>query len=309
MDNEIIDVPKKKYRGSRFLDIFFIICFISIFSYYFFSAPINNRSMANRQPTIVHIMPNESLTSISRQIENKGVVRYAYALRMFVTLFKSDRGIQRGDYLFKQNLPVWSIAWQLAQGRHDIDPIKITFKEGINTNQMALLLASKLSSFRKDLFLSDSKAKEGYLFPDTYFFFSMTTASEIINDLSANFNKQINPLLSEISSSGHTLSEIITMASIIEKEADGKDDAGLISGVLWKRLSINMLLQVDAVPSTYKIAGLPEYPINNPGLASIIAALRPIDSAYLFYLHDKTGKAHFAKTFTEHKQNITKYLR
>ena len=99
------------------------------------------------------------------------------------------------------------------------------------------------------------------------------------------------------------------MASIIEREAKGDSDRGYISGILWNRINKNMPLQVDAALKTYKTKGLPEQPICNPGLEAIKAAIHPVLSNYLYYLHDKNGVIHYAKTFEEHKKNKLKYLK
>jgi UPF0755 protein len=99
------------------------------------------------------------------------------------------------------------------------------------------------------------------------------------------------------------------MASLVEEEAKGDEDREYISGILWKRLSINMPLQVDAAPSTYEKRGLPENPITNPGLEAIQAAIHPKNSPYLYYLHDKEGNIHYARNFEEHKANKLKYLK
>ena len=149
--------------------------------------------------------------------------------------------------------------------------------------------------------------KQGYLFPDTYFFFPGDTALEIIEILSNNFNNKIKDL--PIKNSGKNLSEIITMASILEGEAKGKEDIYIISGILWKRISIGMPLQVDVDKLTYEVKGLPPNPINNPGLLSIRSALLPISSSYLYYIHDKEGLVHYAENFQEHKKNIEIYLK
>jgi UPF0755 protein len=98
------------------------------------------------------------------------------------------------------------------------------------------------------------------------------------------------------------------MASLIEGEAKGDIDRGIISGILWKRIKIGMPLQVDASPETYKVKGLPKSPIGNPGIKTIEAAINPQNSPYFYYLHDKNGNIHYAKTFTEHEANIKKYL-
>jgi UPF0755 protein len=99
------------------------------------------------------------------------------------------------------------------------------------------------------------------------------------------------------------------MASILEGEANGNLDAPTISGILWKRISLGMPLQVDVDKKTYREKGLPQNPLNNPGLVSIKAAIKPEKSNYLYYLHDKGGIVHYAVTFEEHKQNINKYLK
>lgn len=297
------------FNFHKIVYFLFFVFFLVISGYYFISAPTNNRSIANRQPTIIHIERKESLDAIALDLESKNIIRYHFVLKIFITIFNLDRQIERGDYLFDKNVSTLNVAWMLARGDHHINPIKITFKEGITNIEMATILSDKLISFRRDLFLSDKRSLQGYLFPDTYFFFPMTTSNEVIDEMSANFIKRIRPLKEDIINSNHTLGDIIIMASIIEKEAKGKDDASIISGILWKRIERGMLLQVDAVKETYNKNGLPKEAISNPGIISIEAAIHPVDSSYLFYLHDKNGLAHFAKTFAEHKSNINKYLK
>ncbi len=131
--------------------------------------------------------------------------------------------------------------------------------------------------------------------------------------MSENFNKKISSILPEISkmekSTGRTEQDILIMASLVERESKGDIDRAVISGILWKRIKLGMPLQVDAALETYKIKGLPKKPIANPGLEAIRAALYPKNSPYLYYLHDKNSVIHYARTFTEHRQNILKYLK
>lgn len=310
MDQELPEIPKATFlRSHKVVYFFFFIFLLGIWGYYAMSAPTSNRSRANRQPTIIHIAQGESLSAVASDLENKQVIRHHSILKALLVIFKFDKQIDRGDYRFDESMPVWSVAWMLARSEHHIDPIKITFKEGITNEEIATILSDKLSAFRKDLFLSDVRARQGYLFPDTYFFYPFTTSSEIVSDMSSNFSKHIAPLKTEIESSGHTLGEIVTMASVIEKEAHGKDDAPTISGILWKRIKNGMLLQVDAARETYTTKGLPKEAISNPGFVSIDASLHSVDSPYLFYLHGKDGRVHFATTFAEHKRNISLYLK
>lgn len=298
-----------KIRNERFpkatIVVYLLLLFslILIFLFFLLKSPNENKV------TTMHVSDGQSLNSIVNDLESRKVVKSAFLLKSFITLFKSDRQITKGDYLFEKNLPVFKVAWQIARGNHNVTPIKITLKEGITNEEMAIIFADKLPNFRKDLFLQNMESQQGYLFPDTYFFFPLTTTNEIIKDLSTNFKKRISMLNSEIISSSKNLSDIIIMASILEKEANGKDDSYIISGILWNRINKGMLLQVDAVPSTYNIKGLPKIPVCNPGLSNIDASLKPIDTPYLYYLHDKNGIAHFAKTYSEHKLNINRYLK
>lgn len=183
-----------------------------------------------------------------------------------------------------------------------------TIPEGSNVSAIANILGSKLPNFNKNNFLLLAENKEGYLFPDTYYFFLSDDGTHAIQTMSDNFNKKITPLMGAIQASGKTENQIIVMASIIEGEASKEGDRGIISGILWKRIADGMPLQVDDAPETYKAQGLPEEPINNPGMSAILAALYPKSSPYLYYLYDKNGMIHYATTFAEHKQNEAKYL-
>lgn len=312
MDNLDIKKPdisshgevKENRRKSKFvLNAILAIGFLILISYYLFSSPAQNKDR------IIHVAPSDSLSKVSSELEKENVVRYSSMLKIFVYIFSGDRHIPNGDYLFKKDKNVFSIAWQLARGKHGVEPIKITFKEGFTKADMAKLLAEKIPSFRKDLFLSDKRSKEGYLFPDTYFFYPLSTNDEILSDITSNFNKKITSIDKDIKSSGRSLSDIIIMASILEKEAKGKEDAPIISGILWKRIKLGMPLQVDAAPKTYNESNLPKSPISNPGLSSILSAIHPESSPYLFYLHDDAGQVHYAVDFSEHRSNIAKYLK
>ena len=186
--------------------------------------------------------------------------------------------------------------------------ISVTIPEGFNTNQIGDTFALKLKNFNKANFLLQVNELEGYLFPDTYSFLNNMNETNVIKSMRDNFEKKVTPLLPEIAAVGKTENDIVIMASILEKEAQGDTDRKIISGILWKRISIGMPLQVDAAMETYKTKGLPENPIGNPGLEAIQAAIHPQSSPYLYYLHDKDGNIHYAKNFAEHVKNKLKYL-
>lgn len=198
--------------------------------------------------------------------------------------------------------------------------IRITIPEGYSSRDIAEKFVG-FKNFNKDNFLKIADGKEGYLFPDTYFFTLLETEEEIIKKMEDNFKEK----------AGDVKPEIIVMASILEKEALTPEDKKIVSGILWKRLETGMLLQVDAVfayiidkkssdltlddlkidspYNTYLYKGLPPAPICNPGIESIEAALNPTSSSYWYYLSDKNLNIHFAKNFDEHKLNKAKYLR
>jgi UPF0755 protein len=245
--------------------------------------------------------------------------------------FGSERTVSEGDYSFAHPVSVLEVAMRISGRQFGIDRTKVTFPEGFTTRDMSARLAANFEGFDGARFDALTKDSEGYLFPDTYKFFQSVTADMVVTTLKQNFTAKIAPLEKDIASSRRSRADIIIMASIIEKEANGADDRAVIAGILWKRLDAGIALQVDAPflfllnkdsrdltradlatkspYNTYLNKGLPPTPINNPGLAAITAAIHPVSSPYLYYLHDKTGQIHYARTYAEHKKNIALYLK
>lgn len=285
-----------------------IIIFLIFFYSLFFNAPSDF-------PLGIIIKVNEgsSLRSVSLKLRDAHIIRSRLAFEAFVILLGREKRVISTDYYFEKKLPVYLVARRISKGEHHLTPIVVTIPEGFNAVQIADAFVSKLSNFDKSKFLSETVGLEGYLFPDTYFFQRTDTEMDVIKLMSGNFEKKMLVLKPEITLSGKTTGrtqrEIIIMASIIEGEAKGEGDRALISGILWKRISIGMPLQVDAAQGTYKTKGLPESPIGNPGLFALKAAIYPKSSPYLYYLHDKNGDIHYAKSFSEHRQNVLKYLK
>jgi UPF0755 protein len=174
---------------------------------------------------------------------------------------------------------------------------------------------------------------EGYLWPDTYRVYADASVPEILRKIFLEMNSKITPdLRAEIKRQDKSLFEILTMASVIEKEVQGEKDRAIVSDILWSRIARGMRLQVDSSvhyvtgktgnvftsdedrhsPSpwnTYEHAGLPLGPIGNPALDAIHSALYPEKNDYLYFLTGNDGKNYFAKTLDEHNQNVYKYLR
>jgi UPF0755 protein len=168
------------------------------------------------------------------------------------------------------------------------------------------------------------------LFPDTYFFLPNANESIVIQTLRQNFDAQVATIQPDIDASGHPLSDIVTMASILEREAYNTTDRKLISGVLWNRIERGMPLQVDAVfaytlgkgtfdltmadltsdspYNTYKFKGLPPTPIGSPSLDSLEAAANPTPNDYLYFLADRHGVTHYCKTYSCQLANKARYF-
>lgn len=287
-----------------FFNVIGLIAFLAIFYFFFLSAPGDFPLRA-----VVRVEKGSSLHSVSLKLKDEHIIRSRIVFEAFVILLGHEKRVISTDYYFENKLPVWQVARRIGRGEHNMAPVVITIPEGFDMNQIADTAVPALVNFNKDKFLIEARKLEGYLFPDTYFFLTNADEGDVIKSMSDNFSKKITPLFPEIVSAGKTEKDIITMASIIEKESKGNADRGIISGILWKRISIGMPLQVDAASSTYEVKGLPEGPIGNPGLEAIKAAIHPQSSPYLYYLHDKYGNIHYAKSFAEHKQNINKYLK
>jgi len=261
------------------------------------------------EDSIVSINSGAGLRQASLKLKNAGVIRSRTLFEAFVITYGGDRSIIASDYYFAKKIPVYEVARRLSSGDHKLTAFKATIPEGFNRIEMADLLTSKLPYFNKENFLSFSKDKEGYLFPDTYFFFPTYNEVDVVEIMEANYESKITPLRPKMVAIQKSEKDIINMAALIEKEAKGDLDRDTVSGILWKRLSIGMALQADAAPETYNRKGLPDRPLGSPGLKAINAAMYPKASPYLYYIHDENGITHYARTFREHRANIEKYLK
>ncbi len=280
------------------------VALLTVFYCLFFNAPADFPI-----GTIFQVEQGSSLRSVSLKLKEEHIVRSRLTFEAFIIIYGGEKHMMSGGYVFENKLSVFAVARQILRGKDRIAPIVVTIPEGFNTVQIADVFVSKLVNFNKSKFLSSVEGLEGYLFPDTYFFLITANEADVLKSMSENFEKKIKTILPEILKSDKTEKEIIIIASLIEGEAKEEADRKFISGILWKRLAIGMPLQVDVAPETYKIKGLPKSPIGNPGIESIKAAIYPKNSSYLYYLHDKNGIIHYAKSFTEHRQNVLKYLK
>lgn len=298
---------------------------------------VTTHMMVGRAPsdfvpgTVVTISVGSSTRAAGDALEDAHVIRYSSIFQFIVKIALADRPVIAGDFQFDQPQNVLAVAWKLTGGSFGNAQVKVTFPEGMSVNEMAKTIQKTIPSFNSDEFVAKAKVHEGYLFPDTYLVFKTIGVDALIDRLQDEYQEKIEPLRAEIKLSKRTESQIIIMASLLEKEARNAEEAKIISGILWKRYDKGMPLQVDAPflyilgktssqlratdlqkdgpYNTYTRKGLPKGPIGNPGLAMITAAMRPETSAYWYYLHDTKGVIHYAKTHDEHVANKRKYLR
>ncbi len=256
--------------------------------------------------TIVSVAEGSGLYTLAENLREQHVIRSPFWFRATAIILGGERRMKAGEYYLSKPQTAFIIAWRVLNGDYNVETAKITIPEGFTVGKISKLFGEKFPFFDHVLFVNT--AQEGYLFPDTYFIPVSASASSTLKLLRDNFDKKISNLLPEIERSGKSLNTIVTMASLLEAEGKTEADRLTIAAILWKRLKLGMPLQVDSEMGTYEFAGLPEEPINNPGLVSITSALRATTTPYLYFLTGKDGKMHYAKTFDEHKANISKYL-
>lgn len=303
-----------------------LICASALASSYLLLAPPRPFPVG----AIVVIKEGSSATAVAHELAEAGIVSYPELLRVLWRV-TGDTTLRPGAYRFTAPENVVRVARRVALGTYGIPSIRITFPEGSTVLDMAHRVSAKFPEIPLSDFISAAGPYEGSLFPDTYTFQPSATAAAVVAKMQSTFVEKLAPLAPDIAASGHSLSEIIIMASIIEREARTEEDRRMIAGVLWNRINKGMPLQVDAVfgyiysrqtysPSyrdlgvdspynTYAHKGLPPGPICNPGLSSIEAALHPSPTKSLFYLTGRDGLMHYATTYRGHKANLNAYLR
>ncbi|NQV88223.1 MAG: endolytic transglycosylase MltG [Parcubacteria group bacterium] len=312
----------KKCRTTAFC-ITGLVLFLLIFYLFLYRAPTNFPNY-----TLFTVNKGDTLSQVADSLYENHLIRSPFWFRNFVILADREKGLIAGDYVFGVPQSVFKIANRITVANYGLDFIKVTIPEGMNKFQMAQIFEEKFSKFDLKDFISN--AKEGYLFPDTYLFLPNSRSPQVLSLMRNNFDKKIQSVESEIAEFKKPLDDVIIMASILEEEARKTDTRRTIAGILWKRLSIGMPLQVDSTfqyingkntyqltiddlkidspYNTYRHKGLPVTPISNPGLDSILAAVTPIETPYFYFLSDRKGNMYYATTFEEHKKNKVLYL-
>jgi len=313
----------------------------------------------SQSQAIFLIKRGEGLRDIALNLAREGLIKSKFFFELFTFVKKSHTNLLAGVYELSPAMNIPEILQKFTKG--EVVKEKITIVEGWDLKDIGYYFESKGMSQTQEFFeiagvpgiiasedllskkdfseefeFLKEKPKnislEGYLFPDTYEIQKDESLEEILRKMLQNFDRKItNDLKEEISHQKKTLFEVLTMASLLEREIKSIEDRQIAAGILWKRLKEGWPLQVDAtltyltgkgsselkkedlaidsLYNTYKFKGLPIGPICNPGLESIKAALYYKESPYWFYLTTPEGETIFSKTLEEHNINRAKYLK
>ncbi len=294
---------------------------------------------------LVNVESGTGAATILEHLEAAGVLPDALLARAFLVYRLDDPSLKAGEYRFDKPLNTPQVLDKLIRGRVVTYPV--TLIEGLVIEEIADTLAARgfgdAETFRLEMRRGDlvgdldpeAENLEGYLYPDTYSFARGTAESEIVATLVRTFRKrftaEVAPLLGG-APAGRTVREIVTLASIVEKEAQVDDERARIAGVYANRLRIGMALyadptviyafklmdrwdgnlrrqdlKLDSPYNTYVYAGLPPGPICSPGVASMIAAAAPAETRDLYFVSRNDGTHVFAENLADHNRNVTRW--
>ena len=299
------------------------------------------RGFAGEQ--FVVIDTGSSVSGIGQALANAGIVRDVRSFQIAARLKGAERRMQAGEYRFADAATAFEVVDRI--GRGDVYKRPITFPEGRTAAEMAAIFAERASG-DAEAFLAASRDVarvstfdplardlEGYLFPSTYLLPRSATATTLVTQMVQGFDKSFDAdLRAAATAAGLTIREAVTMASLVEEEAQVPAERPMISAVYHNRLKIGMGLQCDATViyamqragtwngnirrvdlamdspyNTYRYRGLPPGPIANPGRASLEAAVKPASVPYLYYVSRNDGSHAFATTLDEHNRNVQQY--
>lgn len=320
----------------------------------FLSSPV-------RQDAPFEISPGEGVASIVSRLKAEGFIRSEFLFKLSLRGSGQATRLQPGIYDLSEVPSFDALIGELTTGQLAADEVVLRVIEGWGLREIASAL-EKLGIVTEEEFFdmtgypavdyrqypalqgedfSDEYAflwdkpsyvsLEGYLFPDTYRVFTDVDAAGVVDMMLANFGARLDEdLRAEIAASRRSMFEIMTMASLIEREVRGDLERRMVADLFWRRFDIGMALQADSsinyvtgkdLPSvthddtkldsrynTYKYPGLPLGPIGNPGVSALRAAVNPISNGYLYFLTDSEGTVHYGRTLEEHNRNKARYL-
>ncbi len=286
--------------------------------------------------TTLSIPEGASIKEIATLAADTQIVRSGGMLYFTLLLFHKDQPIQAGNFTFDHSMNVLGVADFLTSTAARDDLVRLTFPEGMRTDEYALIVSDVMPDLSVADFMLAASSSEGELWPETYYVPTYYTAFDIVKTMRDSFQIFAEQQQDALESSGYSFNDWVILASIVEREANDEESMRTVAGILSNRLALGMPLQADAtiayvldtdlkdLPTgklaelidtldspynTYKYAGLPPTPIGNPGATALLAVLNPIKSDYIYYLTDDEGNFHYAVTLEEHNRNVTRYLK
>ena len=325
-------------RNQLLIVVSFFAFVLAILLFTFFSP--NHYKQA--EPVEIDIPLGSTLTQVVDTLYSRAIIPSKVNMKIIAYLYGAEKKVRAGRYNIPNDLSYIKLMELLIEGS-PMSQILVTLPEGIWQSEVAQILHRNLNiDSAKVMELSKSKSflnflnldvnnLEGYLLPESYYFYSNTNAEEILRKLKQEMDKFFTPRLeARMKELKMTKNQILTLASIIDGESNLVSEFKTISGVYHNRLKKGMALQADPTVqylirdkrknrvlkkdllinskfNTYKYTGLPPAPINNPGKDAIMAALYPEKTDYLFFVANGNGGHMFSKTLNEHEQNVSKY--
>jgi UPF0755 protein len=310
-------------------------------SMWFRDAVYGDRALPAAQTDVI-IDRGATFSQVVSALREKNVLKHALAFRILARLRHVDADVKAGEYRFPAHQTSDEILRRLVRGEQFA--VWVTIPEGYTAREIARSLSGRAlgdTSAYDHLFLhggglsvggADTPNLEGYLFPSTYLIPTGYSPDQVARILVDQFRKELpRDAEARAKALGRTVPEVVTIASLIEREGKVDEDRPLIASVIYNRLRLGMPLEVDAsieyvFPehhdvitkrdleidspyNTYRHTGLPPTPIANPGKAALDAAFRPAKSDYLYYVAKPDGHSAFAKTLQEHNANVARYLK
>jgi UPF0755 protein len=292
------------------------------------------------EPQMVSIDSGQTFDSVTRILHEEKIIQNRFKFKLIARILGFDRAVKAGEYLLSSSMSPEKILETLVDGK--VYLYRISIPEGYNIHQIASLLDEK-GIFNGMEFLKaandstlteklgiNAENFEGYLFPDTYFFAKDVSARKMITTMVKQFHVTFNPIWEKRPADlTFSIHEIVTLASMIEKETGIAGERPLVSSVFHNRLNKNMRLQSDPTViygvedfdgnltrkhlntptpyNTYTAGGLPPGPIANPGKASLEAALFPPETLYLYFVSKKDKTHFFSTNYDDHREAVRKY--
>jgi peptidoglycan lytic transglycosylase G len=291
-------------------------------------------------PLVVTVPPHEGLLGIANRLLEAQVIRSRVAFVAATLVRGAPRHLKAGEYEVPRDANAWAIIALLESGR--VRQHAILHPEGATVAELARALeaerladvdaVTRVATDRKflDAHGIEGPSVEGYLFPDTYQFVRGMTAEEMLGKMVQRMRSKLTPeIRGRARDMGLSTHQLLTLASIIEREAVVKDEQPVVAAVFWNRLKIGMPLQADPTVqyavakerralsradlavdhpyNTYVRSGLPPGPIASPGLGAIQAALDPAPVKYLYFVASDDQRHHFSTTMQEHNAAVTRY--